>query len=391
MKQEICPKCGTICTATETNVLDRAKQGLQKGQERLSKIGGKIGGLLGEKGRRAGSRIGALLGYTPIWQNVAYMEANVLANTLIGPEYKYVCPNCGYTWIDKDIPKEQLTNAINSYLEEANNFLSWPFEERKYLVIVDELTWVPNYVKALQASSLPNGIQFPNDEIQRGILYACHPYNQNFYIPLNSYEVEIFRDELDEYKHIMEYLGAKSISIHDAYTKNMDTKSNRSYNFHFGGNFSSKFTDQNGQTYSQGRSGNGDYNREKKDERSQKVYDEYGEERTYELTKDIKPCIPKNVVWYPHRKEWQKICNSRLEGRTLNVSKTFKRGIDNYISNSEKLKVAADIKVIESYGNAELAMALNSSLDITKSNEFTHYKERDIEVNVEFYPMSAYK
>lgn len=35
-------------------------------------------------------------------------------------------------------------------------------------------------------------------------------------------------------------------------------------------------------------------------------------------------------------------------------------------------------------------MALNASLDITKSNEFKHYKERNISVDVEFYPMSTY-
>ena len=58
-----CPKCGTLCSPQENGIVSRAKIGYQKAQQQLGDLGGKVGGLLGDKGKNAGRRIGKFLGH----------------------------------------------------------------------------------------------------------------------------------------------------------------------------------------------------------------------------------------------------------------------------------------------------------------------------------------
>ena len=91
----------------------------------------------------------------------------------------------------------------------SQNFLSLPPQQRKYLVFCDDVIKLPQNIRALPMSEIPTDIKFlPEDHYPvSNTLYVCHPYRADYYIPYESYEVEILRDELEEFIRIMTNLG----------------------------------------------------------------------------------------------------------------------------------------------------------------------------------------
>ena len=77
--------------------------------------------------------------------------------------------------------------------------------------------------------SVPSGIIFPAGHYVDNVLYICHPYRQNHYLPFEDYQATLFEDELDEYKKLLQGLGAKTIEIEEV-RKTMPIKvSKKSY------------------------------------------------------------------------------------------------------------------------------------------------------------------
>lgn len=377
-----CPKCGTLCSPQSNGIVSRAKIGYQKAQQQLGDLGGKIGGLLGSKGRNAGKRIGKALGYIPSVQNPAMLVqgAHILLETLTGAEYKYVCPNCGYVWEEDDMDDKASVQAkIDNYLTQSKKFLSWPYEERKYLLMVNKLWWVPKVIKALTLSELPAGIRFYDDLPKENTLYVCHPYNHSLYIPFDSFEVDILRDELDEFSYVMEALGAKSISFSDIFEKNVDVTKKRVVNLF--GSKTQTVRDENGNIIGEvSANGSTDYSRDVQSKK--KENNELGHSTCYNLRKQP-PYIPEDLHWYAHRPKWQRYCNSRLNGGMSELSLDIKNMVDEFYSKAEMLKVAAEVKVIDS--SMKGSLHLNSNIDVSK------FQQRTVHVKVEFYPMSAWE
>lgn len=377
-----CPKCGTLCSPQDNGFLSRAKIGYQKAQNQLGEFGSKIGGLFGSKGKIAGRRIGKTLGYIPVVQNpVQYFQgAKILLEAVTGAEKKYVCPNCGYVWEEENMDdKVAIQEKIDNYLAQTKDFPSWPFDERKFLLVVNKLWWVPNVVKALTFSELPTSIKFYDDIPKENTLYVCHPYNHSLYIPYDSYDVDILRDELDEFSRIMEALGAKRISYTDVYEKNVDVT--KKHKIDLFGSYTQTVRDKEGNVIGDVSSnGSADYNKDV--EAKKDIRNEYGNSTCYSLRKQP-PYIPNDLYWYDHRPKWQRYCKSRLEGGLSELNIIIKNTVDEFYSKAEMLKVAAEIKAIDSSGNGSL------HLDENFANK--HFQQRSIKVEVEFFPMSDWE
>ena len=373
-----CPKCGTLCSPQDNGIVSRAKIGYQKAQQQLGDLGGKVGGLLGDKGKNAGRRIGKFLGY--IYEPaMLFQGAHVLLETLSGADYKYVCPNCGYVWeADNTDDKASVQSKIDDYLAQTKDFLSWPFEDRKYLLVVNKLWWTPNVVKALELSNLPEGISFYGNLPKENTFYVCHPYNHSLYMPFDSFEVDILRDELDELSRIMEALGAKSISYTDIYEKDVDHTKKRKVSL--SGSGLQTLRDNIGNVIGEASAkGSVDYGRDVESKKN--VRSEFEHSTSYNL-RDKPPYIPEDLYWYAHRPKWQRYFNSRLEGGLSTLTLNIKNKVDEFYSKSEMLKVAAEAKVIDS----AMRGSLNLNLDLADKR----FQQREVAVEVEFYPMSEW-
>lgn len=377
-----CPMCGTLCSPQNNGIVSRAKIGYQKAQQQLGNLGGKVGELLGARGRNAGRRIGKALGHIPILQNPAifFQGGHILLETLSGAEYKYVCPNCGYVWEEEIIADKASVQAkIDSYLAQTKDFLSWPLKDRKYLLMVNKLWWVPNVVKALTLSELPEGIKFYDDMPKENTLYVCHPYNHSLYIPFDSYEVDILRDELYEFYRIMEALGAKRISYTDIYEKNVEVTKKRKINL--SGSQTQTVRDENGNVIGDVSSnGTADYSKDKEAKKDKR--NEYEHSTCYDLRKQP-PFIPDDLYWYAHRPKWQHYCNARLNGGLSEFSLNIKNTVDEFYSKAEMLRVAAETKAIDS--------SMNGSLHLNCDLANKKFQQRAVSVEVAFYPMSNWE
>ena len=246
-------------------------------------------------------------------------------------------------------------------------FLEIPKEQRKYLVLVDDYVTIPDSFKVLRLSGVPSNLKFLGDNILENTLYVVHPLKDDTYIPYNEYSIELFRDKVEEYRHIMECLGAKSFVIKDIVNEGVESSQKNKLDVTAG----VKYKDIGVK---------GAYEKNDNSEQYHKLYDELSKEIVCELTK--LPYIPNDVLWYNRTPAWQRDCESRMNGRLLmlkqRVSNTLNSGLTK--SNSQKIKAEFDSMLVKLEGEFE------------KDDFFSVIEERSHtwEITVEFYPMSRY-
>ena len=251
----------------------------------------------------------------------------------------------------------------------TNEFLSLPTDHRKFIYLTSYTSYIPSGILVLSIHSLPKGIEFKGGLSMEDTLYIMHPYKPNCYIPAKSFETELFRDEVDEFVHIMDCLGAKHIKYVDERSSKESSDNQHSYNLS-GGKYK-------GVGASVGY-GQGSTLKEDKTLSNKLVKDTY-----FDLNTSIKPYIPQNLVWFPQRDKWRDNCKSRLEGRFRKADFSITTSASEIISSSEKQNIEAEIKALNAAkGNAKFD---SSDLQLS-SNEFNH----SWTCTVEFYPMSEY-
>ena len=124
----------------------------------------------------------------------------------------------------------ELNNAAERY---ADVFLQIPKTERKFLVIDDELRYLPDSFMVLSRSMLDSlesvGLEFPNGYASEKALYICHPYKTNMYLDAENYKDELFYDQLNELIEVLQCLGAKQIEFTDLKTNETTIKRKQIY------------------------------------------------------------------------------------------------------------------------------------------------------------------
>ena len=250
----------------------------------------------------------------------------------------------------------------------SQNFLSLPLQQRKHLVVCDELIYLPNSFRVLPIAEIPTDVKFPAGHPVSNTLYVCHPYRTDFYIPYESYEVEILRDEIDEFRTIMDHLGARHIDYSDIFENGEEKSHQHERDIHGGGDYAGQYS----------------------------AHGRYGEEDNNEITKKLrsaiegsedfllagKPALPRDLVWYSHRMEWQRKCESRLAGRLVHSEFTISTSSSEMTTESERKKIEADMKI--------LLASIEGGTEVSNSYTMKREKERTWKVNVDFYPLSDY-
>lgn len=250
----------------------------------------------------------------------------------------------------------------------SQNFLSLPLQQRKHLVICDELIYLPQSFRVLPIAEIPTDVKFPAGHPVSNTLYVCHPYRTDYYIPYESYEIEILRDEIEEFRRIMDHLGAKHIDYSDIFENGEQSSTQLKRDIHGGGNYAGQY------------SVHGSYESEDSSEITRKLRNALEGSEDFLLAG--KPTLPPDTVWYSHRKEWQNKCESRLAGRLVHSEFTISTSSSEMTTESERKKIEADMKI--------LLASVEGGTEGSKSYMLKKEKERTWKVNVEFYPLSDY-
>lgn len=269
-----------------------------------------------------------------------------------------------HTYFTIDSINKTYKNICEGYEE---HFLEIPKEERKFLVLVSDYVAFPDNFHVLRLSSLPESLKFAGNNISENTLYVLHPLKDDTYIPYNEYSIELFREQLYEYRYIMECLGAKHFSIADIHSNNTESSQNNRFKVGGGGEY-------------KGYAAQGGYESSSSCEEYSKLYNELSQEIHCELSNE--PYIPEDTLWYHHNVEWKRNCDSRLQGRML----TFKQRVSNKLNTG---LTKANSKNIEAELNAMIAK-INGNYGSDTKFSIKEDAEHTWEISVEFYPMSDY-
>jgi hypothetical protein len=275
-------------------------------------------------------------------------------------------------YFTKDDFKTKFEDIQSSYV---SHFLEIPQQQRRFVYLVsgnldDKLTQLPDELYVLPIGFLPTEMHFegaPTDQM----LYVCHPYKPNLYIPYDRYELELFRDELREFCWVMECLGAKRIDFVDIHSKASNLNSHEENDIHGGVGYKGK------------GSGKVDYNSEYDNELDENTKELLKDGKTFDLSPYTLPYITKDVVWYQHKQEWQRNCTSRLEGRLVEYDFTISTVSSETFSESKRQKLETEINV--------MLVELSAGAEHKESMQLKKSEVHSTKCHVEFYPLTDYE
>ncbi len=274
-------------------------------------------------------------------------------------------------YLSKESFSQRFRNIQSSYV---NRFLEIPQQQRRFVYLVpgdldDKLDQLPEAFYVLPIGYLPTEMDFigaPKEQT----LYVCHPYKANLYIPYERYDVELFRDELEEFCWVMDCLGAKRIEFSDGKSENQSDKSKESSDFHGEGQY-------------KGVGGKAAISSDNQAELDTQTKELLVKGKSYDLSSTHSPYVPKDTVWLQHNQEWQRCCSSRLEGRLRECLLTLSMASSASVSESTRKKLEAEINTIV----VGLKGGSETSEESISQNENTYTRR----CHVEFYPMSEYQ
>lgn len=274
-------------------------------------------------------------------------------------------------YLSKESFSQRFRTIQNSYV---NRFLEIPQQQRRFVYLIpgdldDKLAQLPEDLYVLPIGYLPTEMTFVGQPKEQ-TLYVCHPYKPNLYIPYERYDVELFRDELEEFCWVMDCLGAKRIEFSDGKSENQSDKSKESSDFHGEGQY-------------KGVGGKAAISSENQAELDTQTKELLVKGKSYDLSSTHSPYVPKDTVWLQHNQEWQRCCSSRLEGRLRDCSLTLSMASSASISESTRKKLEAEINTVV----VGLSGGCETSKENMSQNENTYIRR----CYVEFYPMSEYQ
>lgn len=97
----------------------------------------------------------------------------------------------------------------------------------------------------------------------------------------------------------------------------------------------------------------------------------------------ILPCVPEGLVWYGHRADWQQMALQRNQGTLIHHHDYLSIQKNTLVNENEKKQLEADFKTLMAKGNGKV--------DMEKVRLFKENSDYIFELNVDFYPLSAYK
>ena len=398
-----CPKCGMWCEANEESLTDRVVANYTDDTK---------------------SAKGIAKGIINVAVDIAFPAIPMAraAKAVIQNKYKFLCPQCGNEWSTDDPTRDQMNEVLNDmkYLQEniiqieepadcyqylqklscyvkirglksnfvqgfpewsilknrlltkyTQCFLDIPRSKRKYLLFTRDLNYFPDMIKVLHIDNYPEEIIFSNGYPQEHIIYVCHPLRNNYYMPLSEAKFELFEDEVREFVRLMVDLGAKRIHIEDLEREaNIQSQKNA-----FSGGVGGKY---------KGVGGSLEGGLNKEDEQFKEFIREYSADKICELGEEPPHLPTDGLVWYKSRLGWQDIAKARCNnGRDLTFRVRISTKEQGLISQSEMQQLSVELNNLVTSGNVHGKYDMNQSFFLEKEHIWN--------IEVEFYPLSAYK
>lgn len=274
----------------------------------------------------------------------------------------------------RDLPKEIKTKVFDGIVqpeklehEYLENFLKIKPEDRQLLVFNDNLDVFPNKdCVVLPLRNRPEGLSLGKQrKLEKNVIYMLHPYRDNMYISAKSFLDEVFEDKLRELKRLLNAWGAEEITIdNETVGKKEFQKSNS--------------TVQKGEGEVDDVPVKAEREKKESEKKSYSIAKKVRIEIHNNPTPNQSPKLPDNLVWYPHEDEWQDNYRERME-------RTYSMNYHAHYSEQRSKESVTEEK-------ASLSVSgLGISQESLKEYEEASVSERDITVNVKFYPMEIYK
>lgn len=275
------------------------------------------------------------------------------------------CKNSIY--IDKSIVEKELADIQDRY---AENFTQIPPHQRKFLAITQEYKRLSNNLKVLRFDDFnKTKLTIPAGFVSKDTLYVCHPYKPNSYYPSTSYQTDLFEDQINELRELLQCLGAKSITTENARSnqKGLETEQG------FGGEVGGKY---------KGVGGNLGVNHQNKQATAESIIQKKLINDEFEFNPDMSPFVPEGLFWFTHMGEWQRLARMRLRGQNK-LDIVISEQQTHVVSNNEATQVNADFNTIVAAGHVQVSH--NSAFQQSENSS------KDFKLVVEFYPLSEYK
>ncbi|MCQ2118637.1 MAG: hypothetical protein MJY84_01805 [Bacteroidales bacterium] len=274
----------------------------------------------------------------------------------------------------RDLPNEINTKVFDSIAqpeklehEYLENFLKIEPEDRQLLVFKDNLDVFPNKgCVVLPLRNRPKGLSFGQQrKPEKDVIYMLHPHRNNMYISAKSFLDEVFEDKLRELKKLLNAWGAEKIKIiNETESKEKSQKSNS--------------TVQRGEGELDGVPVEVESKKKESEAKSYSIAKKVEIEIHNNPTPNLPPYLPDDLVWYPNEEKWQDNYKERIE-RTNSM---------NYHAHYSEQRSK---KSIEEEKTSLSVSGLGISQESLKEYEDASVSERDITINVKFYPMETYK
>ena len=227
--------------------------------------------------------------------------------------------------IENEILKLEISIVNNSFEKLSNS-------SNKILVINDNETYykTANFI-TVPLNKLPDLLKFPPGHPHSLKTYVQHPILIDKYIPIEDYEQILIKDKLDEYKYLIQCLGASSIQyeISESLYENQKLCTN-------------SFLNADGSRGKVGFSGG--------------IQEELISDSTSNLEarrlegQEFNPIgipfIPDDLVWFEHETSWQRLAKQRLNGNILKHIEVIKVSKSDTFSQIDKRSLEAEIKAI---------------------------------------------
>lgn len=269
-------------------------------------------------------------------------------------------------YFKKSVYEEKFTELVKRMVHEFDHIQP---KDRKFITFVDNVNYCPENIIPIPFRSIPENLIFPDGDPQKGVLYIENPIKPNIYYRSDRYEIDVFRDQLEDLLLLLNSLGAKSIVFSDSRkdSKYKDT---------------AKKTDINAGGSYEEYSGSVNVDVSKQSASYKQLCNEYFREQHLDVGKF--PSEPKNCSWLPYMKDWQNLAYQRLQIRTaLKDYRKITAKSWTEIQGEKQVQVNAEF-------NALIAKA-NTNVGVSTKDCFNASNEICWEYEVEFYPYSAYK
>ena len=214
-----------------------------------------------------------------------------------------------------------------------------------------------------------SGVIFENGFPNNNAIYVCHPYKPNVYFSSESYQVSLFKNQLNEFRELLQCLGAKSIKTENQLSSSLSSEGTFNVNGKVGGEY--KGINAN---VSAGTKGS---NSVMKSMVQKMLIDD-----EFSFNPTMSPFVPEGLVWYEHMEEWQRLARMRLRGQNK-YSICISTRQTNIVNENEANLVNADFNALIAKGDLQVS----KSTELKVSEENSH----EWKLVVEFYPLSEYE